>query len=46
MTKSVKKTQEQAENELHSAYKNIDLISTYTGANDKVQLRCNECGHE
>lgn len=45
MGKSVKKTQEQIQNELHTVYPNIDIISEYTGANDKVILKCNDCGY-
>lgn len=41
-----KKTQLQIEEELHSVYPNIDIISEYTGANEKALLHCNECGHE
>lgn len=41
-----KKTQLQVEKELHAVYPNIDIISEYTGANDKVLLHCNDCGHE
>ena len=41
-----KKTQDEIQKELHKVYSYIDIISEYTGANNKVLLRCNHCGHE
>lgn len=39
------KTQKQIQKEMHAVWPNIDIISQYTGANEKVTLKCKECGH-
>ena len=39
------KTVESLQQQLHEKYPNIDIISEYTGANQKVLLKCNKCGH-
>lgn len=46
MSKNKLKTQEEVINWLHEIYPNIEIISKYTGANQKVRFRCNDCGHE
>lgn len=40
------KSQEQINNELKSVWPNLEIISEYTGANNKVKIRCTDCGHE
>lgn len=32
--------------EIQTKFPFIEMLSEYTGANDKVLLRCNDCGHE
>lgn len=44
--KSIKKTQEQVKDELQAAWPDIEILSTYTGANDPLNFRCKKCGHE
>ena len=44
--RNTKKTKEEAQNEIWERFPYIDIISEYTGANDKVLLHCNNCGHE
>ena len=46
MNKNVLKTQEEVINWLHEVYPNIDIISAYTGANNKVKFRCKDCSYE
>ena len=38
------KTQEQAQNDINSRYKNIRLIGTYNGDKSKAEFICIECG--
>ena len=40
------KTTEQMNNELQEKFPFLEIISEYTGANNKVHIRCNDCGYE
>ena len=44
--RNTKKSKEEAQTEIWERFPHIDIISDYTGANNKVLLRCNNCGYE
>lgn len=46
MNKNKLKTQKEVEDWLHEIYPNIEIISNYTGANNKVRFKCKDCGYE
>lgn len=46
LQRNTKKTKEEAQNEIWERFPYINIISEYTGANNKVTLHCNNCGHE
>lgn len=44
--KTGKKTKEQVIKELQERFPNLQLIGDYVGANEKMLIKCTNCGHE
>lgn len=46
MWSNTKKTTKQAQDEIWARFPNIMIIGEYTGARERINLKCTTCGHE